>query len=1000
MATPIDKVYSLTIGVQGENAARVIEFDMSAWVELYPDAAFHVLFKPYNALTVSPMLSTFEDNILTWTPTLGATAVVGVGYTEIRALDPNTGLIRKTRIIPTSVEHSVSGADENPPQPYADWVNRILEAGSDAVNGAAAVAAVSQGEEVAFEIDEDGHLNIVYTESGESQTVDLGPVDAYAVAVAEGYTGTREEWGQAVADAEANGLISEGYAVGKQHGTDVESGEYYQNNAKYYNEQAQSAKEDAEAAQTAAESAQTAAETAQTSAEASAAEAAQYTSTAVHTWLENNIDPATGYALDRTLTESLAAAPADMAGDLKAALDFTKGQTRNLFTNLGVVIGLVNNSGNVVGASGRTSEYIPVEAGKRYLSTVNNLPSAFRVIAFFSTKSSAGYLSRLVSTSGDITWWFTAPENCNYVRVCTVGNSFEETQSITKDMQLLPYIPNEKQINTYRDSDGDLLDLQLKVNGIYSVFDKIKLAGIINPSNKWEGANSPVTNTHILIPIKENDSIEILASDVNTNIALLKSAYYKTNDYPDFVYQYKLMENDLGEQWWEVVTDGQGNPVSDTRRIIEKNKLLSIIASPDSAYLYITTTYEYNGVTYNSLPSSLKINGTEYIKQAGEREEEYSTVFFDDFDTLNIDVWKFHTEEPFVGIKGPSTGYMSRFYTNNDNVWVEESMLVMKIGKDMSGEHGNYIDGNGNQQPIRYIAPYISTCDSYVIPNGRISARIKTSKPLSKVFFPWCFWTYGQNAAWGYAHEMDVIEVIQDIISQDTTSKSGTLIPAGSLRSTLGFHLHCKDDNGNNFSKVTYKEIAIAKNNSGTIGDDEIFYLKGDRFSTDEWHTYSVEWNKEDISVMIDDNVLCSYNASKIGAVDENGNIGFIHPQDIRFNLKCTLDSSDDEGYLYIDWVKAELLEKTPCISIYHDNVSLTNNQLIYVKPTFNDGCSNKAFEMETDDTDIIELIKYNNDTSQMVVHQIKAIATGTATVKIKSANGKVENTFTVTVSS
>ena len=177
MATPIDKVYSLTIGVQGENVARAIEFDMSAWVELYPDATFHVLFKPYNALTASPMLSTFEDNVLTWTPTLGATAVVGVGYTEIRALDPNTGLIRKTRIIPTSVEHSVSGDDSaDPPQPYEDWVNNVLAAaGSAESDRARAEIAMNRAEQAAlnkgfmfFYIDHDtDHLMFQRTENLE-----------------------------------------------------------------------------------------------------------------------------------------------------------------------------------------------------------------------------------------------------------------------------------------------------------------------------------------------------------------------------------------------------------------------------------------------------------------------------------------------------------------------------------------------------------------------------------------------------------------------------------------------------------------------------------------------------------------------------------------------------------------------------------------------------------------------------------------------------------------
>lgn len=130
MATPIDKVYSLNIGVQGENIARAIQLDMTEWVNAYPDASYHVLFKPYNEPDAAPMVSTFENNILTWTPTLSATVVSGVGYTEIRALDPDTGLIRKSRIIPTSVENSVTGAEEDPPDPYTDWVNSVLAAGA------------------------------------------------------------------------------------------------------------------------------------------------------------------------------------------------------------------------------------------------------------------------------------------------------------------------------------------------------------------------------------------------------------------------------------------------------------------------------------------------------------------------------------------------------------------------------------------------------------------------------------------------------------------------------------------------------------------------------------------------------------------------------------------------------------------------------------------------------------------------------------------------------
>ena len=130
--------------------------------------------------------------------------------------------------------------------------------------------------------------------------LDLGGVDAYAAAVKAGYTGTRQQWMTAMQNAEANGLKAEGYANGKQNGTAVESGTYFHDNAQYYKEQAEAAKTAAQAAQAAAE---TAAET------------------DLVAWLAENITNPDSPPLDRTLASSSSAAPADMVGDLKSALN-------------------------------------------------------------------------------------------------------------------------------------------------------------------------------------------------------------------------------------------------------------------------------------------------------------------------------------------------------------------------------------------------------------------------------------------------------------------------------------------------------------------------------------------------------------------------------------------------------------------------------------------------------------------------------------------------------
>jgi large subunit ribosomal protein L7/L12 len=134
----VDKIQYLQIGVQGENNVENLDIDMAAWIEKYPGAVFHILFKPYNAIAPSPMNTVYEDGVLTWIVDAGATAAVGVEYTEIRAHDAATGLLKKSRIIPTVVENSVSGIETDPPESYQAWVTSVLNAGTAAVNAEAA----------------------------------------------------------------------------------------------------------------------------------------------------------------------------------------------------------------------------------------------------------------------------------------------------------------------------------------------------------------------------------------------------------------------------------------------------------------------------------------------------------------------------------------------------------------------------------------------------------------------------------------------------------------------------------------------------------------------------------------------------------------------------------------------------------------------------------------------------------------------------------------------
>lgn len=129
--TKIDKIVSLKIGQHGENLATDIKMDVSDWVAIHPDAHYHCLFKRPGEVQVLPVLSSFEDGILTWSVRAWECGVIGVGYLEVMAVDPDTGMVAKSRVIPCSVEDSIID-DEGPVPPEMSWVEEVIEAKNDA----------------------------------------------------------------------------------------------------------------------------------------------------------------------------------------------------------------------------------------------------------------------------------------------------------------------------------------------------------------------------------------------------------------------------------------------------------------------------------------------------------------------------------------------------------------------------------------------------------------------------------------------------------------------------------------------------------------------------------------------------------------------------------------------------------------------------------------------------------------------------------------------------
>jgi len=379
------------------------------------------------------------------------------------------------------------------------------------------------------------------------------------------------------------------------------------------------------------------------------------------------------------------------------------------------------------------------------------------------------------------------------------------------------------------------------------------------------------------------------------------------------------------------------------------------------------------------------------LKSKNQLIQQYYTVFFDDFDKVDKNVWTFHFQEkPAYGGR-----YKSRFITSEKNVYVDQGCLVLDCAKMATDKDGTYRKSNGEIAPVEYLAPYISTCDFFAMTEGRISARIKVSKGIEDGVFPFCFWTFGQNNTWPYAHEMDIMEASAGVSKKDKIAKNRTLIPAGSHLSTFASHLHVRTSETSDLFKEVFLKLNWALYNQG-VYDRSIDFIN--TIDPTDWHVYSVEWNKDIVTYFVDGNSIISYNAKALGVINADGNIGFFYPQDIRFNIKAGEKTTDQHGYMYLDWVKAEALDNIPCTSISHDDIIIDKGGFIYINPTFNKGCSNKAFSVSIEDDGILTYQKYLNDSSQMVVHKIIGKKAGETIVTLRAASGRVVKTFKVTV--
>lgn len=126
----LTKAVTVFIGRRGEHYYRNIEFDVSSLLEnKYPSIALNAIYKRPDGVAY-PVVTSYENGVLTWSPSATDTLLVGVGRLEIRVTYGD--VVGKSVQVLTIVEEALVDGIAPPPEPPAqEWLNQVLLALAD-----------------------------------------------------------------------------------------------------------------------------------------------------------------------------------------------------------------------------------------------------------------------------------------------------------------------------------------------------------------------------------------------------------------------------------------------------------------------------------------------------------------------------------------------------------------------------------------------------------------------------------------------------------------------------------------------------------------------------------------------------------------------------------------------------------------------------------------------------------------------------------------------------
>ena len=241
---------NIFLGNQGENGVTQIQFDVSEWQTEFGEGSLTVVAQrhgddlPY-PVVISNNIWTVSDADTAKRGT-GKIQVAWVVNGKIKK-----SVIHNTLVEPSLDENTVDPPDpyDNWVE-YVSEVNDAADTAyssatiatakaSEATTSASSASTSAQNAATSETNSETKKLQSEGFAVGEQDGVEVGSSSPYYHNNAKYYAEQASSASQSAEDSEASALVSEGYALGKQDGTDVGStSPYYQNNSKYYSQQA------------------------------------------------------------------------------------------------------------------------------------------------------------------------------------------------------------------------------------------------------------------------------------------------------------------------------------------------------------------------------------------------------------------------------------------------------------------------------------------------------------------------------------------------------------------------------------------------------------------------------------------------------------------------------------------------------------------------------------------------------------------------------------------